>query len=58
MHENNYPPCIASFINKEEFSMDKTVKYTGLATCTYTYTDAYVQVATKTKTGTFNKYAF
>lgn len=37
--------------------MDKTVKYTGLA-IVYTYTDAYVQVATKTKTGTFNNTHF
>ncbi|CAH0134082.1 hypothetical protein [Peribacillus simplex] len=31
------------------WNMDKTVKYTGLAVV-YTYTDAYVQVATKTGT--------
>lgn len=37
------------------WNMDKTVKYTGVAVV-YTYTDAYVQVATKS--GTFNKYAF
>lgn len=35
--------------------MDKTVKYTGLAVV-YTYTDAYVQVATKT--GAFNNTHF
>ncbi|MFI8495283.1 hypothetical protein ACIGC1_20645 [Peribacillus butanolivorans] len=40
---------------KTTWSMDQTVKYTGVAVV-YTYTDAYVQVATKS--GTFNQYAF
>ena len=40
---------------KTTWNMDKTVKYTGVGVV-YTYTDAYVQVATTS--GTFNKYAF
>lgn len=40
---------------KTTWNMDKTIKFTGVGVL-YTYTDAYVQVATKA--GTYNKYAF